>query len=405
MGQRGGEEREEGTGGNKRGSLMSGPVVLLVLATFATFLGFQLLLSVVPLYAAASGGGSSGAGLATAAFMLSTVLTQVTMPRLLGRFGYRRVLVAGLLSLGLPASLYSFAGGMSGILAVTLARGIGFGIVTVVFVALVVELTPPERRGEALGLFGVAITLPTIFCNPLGLWLVDTSGYTLVFLLGGLSPLLALFAVASIHTDSFSRTDEGEASFLQGLRRGPLLRLFLIFAAATSAAGVMVTFLPLALPDAGLYSPAAALLVFGLASTLSRLWAGRFGDRKDPHLLLAPGLLASALGTAALPQGGPTTLGGALLFGVGLGLLQNSTFMLTMNRVADDERGLGSTLWNVSFDAGTGAGALFFGFLVGVSGFAPAFYLSAVVLLLALVLVAVDSRHHKRPVLNQPPDH
>ena len=402
--EREGGERVEKVGGHKRNPLMSGPVALLALATFATFLGFQLLLSVVPLYAEASGGGSPGAGLATAAFMLSTVLTQVTMPKLLGRFGYRKVLVAGLLFLGLPAFVYSFADGMSGILAVTLARGVGFGIVTVIFAALVVELAPPERRGEALGLFGVAITLPTIFCNPLGLWLVDTSGYGIVFLLGGLAPLLALFVIASIHTDSFSRTDEGEAGFLQGLRRGPLLRLFLIFAAATSATGVMVTFLPLALPNAGLFSPAAALLVFGLASTLSRLWAGRFGDRKDPHLLLAPGLLVSALGTAALPQGGPATLGGALLFGVGLGLLQNSTLMLTMNRVADDERGLGSTLWNVSFDAGTGAGAFFFGFLVGVGGFALAFYLSALILLAALVLVAVDRRHHKKPIRHQPHD-
>jgi MFS family permease len=60
--------------------------------------GFQMLLSVVPLYAAAVGGGTGGAGLATATFMLSTVLTQVAMPKLLGRFGYRRVLVAGLSS-------------------------------------------------------------------------------------------------------------------------------------------------------------------------------------------------------------------------------------------------------------------------------------------------------------------
>lgn len=393
-----GEPESAEKAGDGSGPSASGSLALLALATFSTFLGFQLLLSVVPLYADASGGGSPGAGLSTAAFMLSTVLTQVKMPRLLGRFGYRKVLVAGLLCLGLPAFMYTLAGGLAGILAVTLARGVGFGVVTVVFVALIVELAPPGRRGEALGLFGVAITLPTIFCNPLGLWLVDASGYTIVFLLGGMGPLLALFAVALVRTDSFARGEESGAGFIEGLRRGPLLRLFLIFATATSASGVMVTFLPLALPPDGLFSPAAALLVFGLATTLSRLWAGRFGDRKDPHVLLNPGLLASAAGVAALPQGGPATLGGALLFGAGLGLLQSSTLMLTMNRVAEDERGLGGTLWNVSFDAGTGAGAFFFGFVVGVGGFAPAFYLSAGFLLAALALVAVDRRRHTGPV-------
>jgi predicted MFS family arabinose efflux permease len=388
-------------GDPKRKTLVSKPVVSLALAMLVSAFGFQMLLSVVPLYAAAVGGGTGGAGLATATFMLSTVLAQVAMPKLLGRFGYRRVLVAGLCFLGLPALLYPLAGGVAGVLAVTLARGVGFGIITVGFAALIVELAPPERRGEALGLFGVAMTLPTIFSNPLGLWLVDASGYTTVFFLGGLFPLLALLAVAGISAGSLEREDVGSAGFLDGLRRGQLLRLVLIFATVTSATGVVVTFLPLTLPASGLFSPAAALLVFGLTSTFSRLWAGRFGDRRDPHLLLAPGLLAAACGMVALPQGGPPTLGGALLLGAGVGLLQNSTLILIMDRVADDERGLGSTLWNVSFDAGTGVGAFSFGFLVGVTGLPSAFYISALILLAAIALVFADLRD-KRPVSQSP---
>lgn len=375
---------------------LSGAVALLALGTLATFTGFQVLLSVVPLYADAVGGGTSGAGLSTAAFMLSTVLTQVVMPRILGRFGYRRTVAAGLVFLGLPAFLYPLAGGVAWILAVTLARGIGFGIVTVVFAALVVELAPPGRRGEALGLFGIAITLPAIFCNPLGLWLVDAWGYAPVFVLGGLSPLLGLFAVAGLRAPPRNPAEGKGAGFLDGLRRGPLLRLFLLFTSATAAMGVVVTFLPLALPNTGLFSPAVALLLFGVASAGSRLWAGRFGDRRDTRLLLAPGLLASAAGMAALPQGGPTTLAGALLFGCGLGALQSSTLLLTMDRVGEDERGLGSTLWNVSFDAGTGTGAFAFGFIVGATGFTPAFYLSAAILLAALVLVAADHRRTRK---------
>lgn len=397
--------RDAGKRGDAGGgeSLVSGPIVLLALATVANIVGFQLLLSVVPLYAEATGGGAAGAGLATAAFMLSTVLTQIKMPALLGRFGYRNVLVAGVLFLGLPAFAYLVEVGPAWVLAVTLARGVGFGIVTVVFVALIVDLAPAGRRGEAFGLLGVAMTFPTIFCNPLGLWLVDTSGFGVVFVLGGLFPLLGLFAVARTDMGPVERPEGGGAGFLDGLRRGPLLRLLLIFATATSASGVMVTFLPLAIPASGVFSPASALLAFGVASTFSRLWAGRFGDRRDPHVLLAPGLFAAACGMAALPQGGPATLAGALLFGAGAGVLQNATLMLTMDRVAEDERGLGSTLWNVSFDAGTGAGALLFGFIVGTSGYAFAFYISALVLLAAIGLVFVDRRTEKESAPHRNP--
>src|SRR3712207_8780588 len=73
-------------------TLTTRSMILMLFASFFAMAGFYLLLSVVPLYAEEAGGGSSGAGLATAAFMLSTVIAQVWMPHLLARFGYRSVL-------------------------------------------------------------------------------------------------------------------------------------------------------------------------------------------------------------------------------------------------------------------------------------------------------------------------
>jgi predicted MFS family arabinose efflux permease len=372
--------------GPEPGVLTTRSIILTLLASFFTMIGFYLLLSVVPLYTEETGGGSSGAGLATAAFMLSTVLAQTWMPHVLPRFGYRAVLAAGLLLLGLPAFLYAPLGEVPAILAVTLVRGAGFGAVIVVLAALVVELAPPGRRGEALGLYGVVLTFPTIFCSALGLWLVESFGYGPVFLIGAVAPLLA-FAAALGTSAPDGREQRGGTSLLSGLRRGSLLRIFLLFASCTAASGVVVTFLPLSAPGPGLFSAATALLVLGVASTLSRWWAGRFGDRRDPRLLLAPGLVCAALGMVALSSEGFVLLGGALLFGAGFGTLQNATLLLTMQRVPKSEYGLGSTLWNVAFDAGTGAGAFIFGFVVGAAGFSWAFGLCAGLLVAALVLI------------------
>jgi predicted MFS family arabinose efflux permease len=381
---------EPKTGAPERESLLTPPVVLLTLVSFAALFGFQLLLSVVPLYADEAGGGSSGAGLATAAFMLSTVMTQIQMPRILGRFGYRRALATGLLFLGVPALFYAYATTLAPILAVTLSRGVGFGVVTVVFAALIVELAPPGRRGEALGLLGVAITLPTIFCNALGLWLVDRFGFEIVFLLGGVAPLLGLAMITGIRFAATTGGNEEGVGFFAGLRRPHLRRIFLLFAAATMAAGVVVTFLPLAVPGSGIFSAAGALLVVGITSTASRWWGGRFGNRRDPRLLLAPGLIACAIGIAGLPFGGALMLAGAALFGTGFGLLQNATLILTMERVSKSEYGLGSTLWNAAFDAGTGVGAFSFGFVISAVGFAWSFALCSALLASALILVFLD---------------
>jgi MFS family permease len=266
------------TGTREREALLTRPVVLLILVSFAALFGFQLLLSVVPLYADEVGGGSSGAGLATAAFMLSTVLTQIQMPRILGRYGYRRALAAGLLFLGVPALFYAYAGTLVAILVVTLVRGVGFGIVTVAFAALIVELAPPGRRGEALGLLGIAITLPTVFCNALGLWLAGRFGFEVVFLLGGLSPLLGLVMIPGIRFVVTAREDEGDgAGFFAGLGRPPLRRIFLLFAATTMAAGVIVTFLPLAVPSATVATRASCSPP-GFSPARSGWRASRSGD-------------------------------------------------------------------------------------------------------------------------------
>jgi predicted MFS family arabinose efflux permease len=72
------------------------------------------------------------------------------------------------------------------------------------------------------------------------------------------------------------------------------------------------------------------------------------------------------------------------LFGAGFGTLQNATLLLIMGRVPKAEYGLGSTLWNLAFDAGTGAGAFVFGFVVGAAGFFWSFCSCAALLVAAL---------------------
>ncbi len=83
-------------------------------------------------------------------------------------------------------------------------------------------------------------------------------------------------------------------------------------------------------------------------------------------------------------------LAGAALFGGGFGLLQNSTLILMMGRVSKSEFGLGSTLWNAAFDAGTGIGAFSFGFVISAVGFAWSFSICSTMVASALVLVVLD---------------
>jgi predicted MFS family arabinose efflux permease len=377
--------------------LLDRSLVALILGTFFTMIGFYLLLSVVPLFTERSGGRSSEAGLATAAFMLSTVAVQVAMPGILRRFGYKPVLIAGQALLGLPALLYGLTGSVPSILAVTLFRGAGFGAAIVVAGALAVELAPSGRRGAVLGLFGVALTLPTIFGGALGLWIVENAGFGLAFLVGGTSPLLGMVAAAGLRRVIPTEDGSGSRSggFFTAMRRGELSRIFFLFCSVTVASGVTITFLPLSAPASGVYSAAATLLVFGVAVTAGRLGAGWYCDRRGARELLVPGMAAAAVGMALLSSQGPLLLAGGFLFGGGFGMLQNATLMLVMARVTKAEYGTGSTLWNVAFDAGTGIGAFVFGFVVELTGFSSAFYLCAGLLIVVSVLVPLDVMRYR----------
>lgn len=154
---------------------------LLIAATGASFSGFVLLLPVVPLWAAQGGAGEFGAGATTAAFMLTTVLTQIAMPWLLNHGGYRWSFAAGAFLLAAPSPLLLLSSDVVPLVAVSAARGIGFGMITVVGVALAARLVTPEDLGRAAGYYGVAVGIPNLLFLSLGVWCALNVGYAPVF--------------------------------------------------------------------------------------------------------------------------------------------------------------------------------------------------------------------------------
>src|SRR6188472_3955963 len=80
--------------------LLSVPLAVTFLAEFTSLTSFLLLLSVMPMLAAAAGTGSSGAGLITGSLLLGTVMAEAVATAAIRRFGYRTVLAAGMVLLG-----------------------------------------------------------------------------------------------------------------------------------------------------------------------------------------------------------------------------------------------------------------------------------------------------------------
>ena len=377
-----------------RPRLVTGRFAAALLASFGALTSFYLLLSVTPMYAVSAGAGSAGAGLVTGSLMLTTVLAEFASSRLMRRYGYRAVFAAGALLLGGPVPALLAPHSMITIVAVSVLRGFGFGLSTVVIGALVASSVPPERRGEGIGLAGVVACVPAIVALPSGVWLAQNTGYAVVIAITAVSALAPLAAVPWLGGPADREAPEPDAEpagLLASLRSAGQLRPAAIFAATTVSAGVVASFLPLA---AGVSAGVAALGLFAQAvtATASRWWAGRRGDRHGHARLLIPGLVIAAAGMSSLiwVPAPAVVIAGMCLFGIGFGITQNATFALMIDRAPASGYGTASALWNLAYDAGYGAGPMMFGVFVAHTGYPAAFALTGLLILTALLPAVRD---------------
>ena len=373
--------------------LLSVPLAVTFLAEFTSLTSFFLLLSVMPMLAAAAGAGSSAAGLITGSLLLGTVTAEVVATAAIRRFGYRMVLAAGAVLLGAPALAMLAREPQAVMVSVSLVRGFGFGLCGVATGALTAKLLPPARRGEGLGLLGVVSGVPAIVALPAGVWL---AGHHLAAAAAAMAAVAGLLPLAAIRWLPGGREarQTAPAGRMPSARRagrtaGAALRLPLIFAAATIAAGVLDSFLPLV---KGIPSNlcSAALLVQAITATLSRWQAGKHGDRYGHARLLIPALAVAALGMATMMLlGSPVMIfAGMVLFGAGFGVIENATFALLIEQLPEAKA---SALWNLAYDAGYGAGPAVFGLICVRTGYPAAFALTG-----ALILAAVPAAVRER---------
>ncbi|HVL84605.1 MAG TPA: MFS transporter [Pseudonocardia sp.] len=412
------------------------PFRLMLAATLLGFGGYALLLPVVPLWAARGGAGAFEAGATTGVLMLLTVGTQLTVPWLIARSGYRVVLAAGMVLLGAPAPLHALSADLGPVLAVSAVRGIGFGLLTVAGSALVAELVAPAAHGRAAARYGLAVGVPQLGLLPAGVAVVEVLGFPAVFAAAGIAPLLGALLVPAIRVPASERPDRvarlgvpdprtrtagspdsrpdrprvapGPTATRARTDRdphrkrprptgrlpgagGPVLAML----GCSVAQGGLITFLPL------VGAPAAvALALFGTAAgaLVGRLLAGELVDRRGlGGRLLPPATLLTAAGMGVEVLGVGTGAGwvlvaGAVVVGIGFGIVQNDALTALFVAGGPAHYGAASAAWNIAYDAGTGLGAVGLGAVAGPFGFAAAFAVSGFALLVVAPLVTLGRR-------------
>ncbi|MGE0802833.1 MAG: MFS transporter [Lautropia sp.] len=353
-------------------------VVILGIASFS------ILLPLSPEWAIARGSSEAAAGSVTTVLMAFTVIAQFAMNRAIREFGWTKVLALGLVALGAPATLQVLSSNVAAILISSAFRGVGFGILTVGGATAIALLFPVERRGAAVGTYGLAVASPQLlFVSSAPV--LDLHFGSLAMTLIATLPLLGLLLVrplgrsisqrAASESTSIDSTPSLQVSTLRLI--APTLSVLLI---VTSCGGALLTFASQIAVDAT--SAAIALLCMTGFATPTRWIFGVLSDRRSTVSMIFGLCIVLVFGMATLsyslldghsPAAQPLLFLGSTLLGVAYGGLQ-STSLVHAFRVGGAARLTRvSVLWNVSFDLGTGVGALVAGSLATAGGFSFAF--------------------------------
>ncbi|HXB14899.1 MAG TPA: MFS transporter [Solirubrobacteraceae bacterium] len=365
----------------------------LFVSALLAFVAIGATLPVLPTYVRGPlHAGDVAVGIVVGAFAVTSVVCRPLAGRASDRRGRRIVLLAGSLAMALGGLLYLVSDSVPTLVAARLVVGAGEGSVYTAGATWAVDLAPEDRRGLALGLFGLAVWGGLSLGPVAGELLRANAGYDAVFALTAALPaagaVIAIRLPEPVDRATLSPA-RGTPLFPRAARR-PGAALALANVGYAALAGFVV----LALKSRGIGGGAAVFTVFAVAVFASRLVLSHVPDRAGPRPTATAAALLEAAGLTviAAAQSLPVALLGALTVGAGFSMLFPSLALMVVGDVGEDRRGSALGAFTAFFDIGVGLGGPIAGATAALTGYSAVFYLSAVAALGTAALAATYGR-------------
>ncbi|PKU22143.1 MFS transporter [Telmatospirillum siberiense] len=379
----------------------------LVLSNGFFFGGFHMLLPTVPLLASDMGGSKTQVGLIAGIFVLSSVITRLFTDLGVRKLGKRNCLLLGIVISLFSAALYPFAPTVETMLWVRVLHGVGFGIGTTFYVAIVSDVIPATRRGEGLGYFGLATTIAMAVAPATGLWIAKEYGFTAMFAMAGSWELIAGLLLSTCgfssaptsapHPERHEAPAIGRRSVLDiFVEPGTLFPAFLVIMMGI-AHGSVINFIAVYANELHLANPGYFFILGTGCIFLSRLAMGKVYDRKGPAWVVLPGviLLLTGLVTVAEASTMEVYLAAAVLHGFGIGMLFPALQTATISDVAPQRRSAASATFSNALDIGLGGGSVLLGMFAQKAGLPSAYLCAAAVMGVFLVIYTIHLMNQK----------
>ncbi len=346
-------------------SLWTRSFALLISGTLFQGLSFYLLFPILPLYVKGPlQAGEDVVGLVVGVFSVTALMARPCAGYWLDRFGRRRVLLFAASFFCLSMFSFLFANSLWLLLAIRLMQGIGWGLAGTASATVAIDLIPPDRRGEGMGMYLLSLPLALAVGPLIGSWVLDGSHFPRLFLCAGGLAIFAMICFALVPIPLIR--NPAARLTLQNMVEKRVLRLSSFMLVICLAYGGLMAFVPLYALHLGLPTAAPVFSAFSIGIITTRLFAGRWYDLRGP---LEPCITALALlfiGWLGLGfAGGKNSLMiSAASIGLGFGILMPSVNAMLADVTPYERRGAANATFLSSCDVGIAVGAMVFGLLV-----------------------------------------
>jgi len=346
---------------------------------FCSYISFTLLFPVMPQYATEFGASVFQVGLVVGIYSYITAVTMIPFGMLSDRIGRRTPLIAGLIIYILSPLLYPLVSDVSTLMVVRVVHGLASAAFIPVAHALVVDISPPHRIGEAMGWYTASTQLSFVIGPIAGGFLLNYFGFNATF---------------------YACSEEAVTSPWGWLRQrralGGLLTPFFI----TLGSGTIIAFMPLYGEGFGIETGRVGVIITIIyaSSLLLRAPAGRLSDRIGRTPVILSGLLISAVALAwiSFAASFPWLVVAGIFFGLGMGLAIPASFALVADLSPVGERGLSMGTASSFLQLGVAVGATAMGGVAGAMGLGTMFKICALILVAGLLLIFYLTRQRSK---------
>lgn len=354
--------------------LLTRSFVLLGVADLAYFTAVGIAVHTLPLYTTGPiGSDEAGAGLAFGAFGVTALLCRPYAGRLSDSRGRILLMIFGSVLAGVGMLLIPLASSLEALVAIRLLQGVAEAAFFVGSFALLADIAPPERMGEAISYNSLGLYLGLAFGPPVGEALLSHWGYGVAWTGAAALCTVAVGLTLLIVEPPRDRSIDGHGKLIHR----PGIPASLGFFASLAAIGGFLAFASLHSADVGMENTSLALLVYGLVVVICRIAFARLPDRVPSLPLGMASLVAIAVGLVVMalwltPVG---LMVGVVVTAIGVTFSTPAFFSAIFATASPSERGAAAGTASAFIDLGLGFGPICLG-LVARSGGIPAAFLT-----------------------------